>query len=273
MYNVLVKPSDILRSINASPKKWFGQNFLTNEAVLDDIVNAAEIAETDIVIEIGPGLGALTERLIAKAGKVIAIEADRELAEYMRNRHLPKTTIVTGDALQIDWTVDIEGDYKIVANIPYSITSPLMRKIFHLEKRPSRVVLLIQKEVAERLIASAGSNDRGFLTMLREANADIKIVRRVLPGSFHPAPKVDSVVILLTLHENREAEIFWPAVERAFSHKRQTLANGVEKGIGLSKGTIVKYLEKLNLNPLSRPSDLSFDNWVALSSLIKEGLK
>lgn len=267
-----MKPSEILRSINASPKKWFGQNFLTNEAVLDDIVNVAEIAETDTVVEIGPGLGALTERLIT-AGKVIAIEADRELAEYMRNRHLPKTIVVTGDALQIDWTIDIEGDYKIVANIPYSITSPLLRKIFHLEKRPNRIVLLIQKEVAERLAAPAGSNDRGFLTMLREANADIKIVRKVLPGSFHPAPKVDSAVILLTLHENREAEIFWPAVERAFSHKRQTLANGVEKGIGLPKGTISHYLEKMGLNPLSRPSDLSFDHWVALSFLIKEGLK
>lgn len=267
-----MKPSEILHSLNSSPKKWFGQNFLTSDAVLDDIVAAANITKSDTIIEIGPGLGALTERLATTAGKVLAIEADRELAEYMRGRNLPNTTVVTADALQLDWTVDVTGPYKIVANIPYSITSPLLRKIFHLQNQPSIVVLLIQKEVAERLVAPAGSNDRGFLTMLREANADARIVRVVKPGSFHPAPKVDSAVIALTIHNNRESEIFWPAVERAFSHKRQTLANGVEKGIGLAKGTIAGYLTALGLNPLARPSDLSFDDWVALSKLITEGL-
>ncbi len=264
-----MNPSDILKNINTLPKKWFGQNFLHNDAILDEIVAAGEIKDDETVVEIGPGLGALTERLLRVAGKVIAIEADRELADYLRGRRLPRFTLITGDALHIDWTIDIPGKYKIVANIPYSITSPLLRKIYHLEKKPERVVLLVQKEVAERLTAEAGDNSRGFLTLLTEANANVKILRHVKPGNFFPAPKVDSSVIILELKETREEQIFWPAVEAAFSHKRQTLVNGL-KIMPISRNILNVILEDMKLSPMVRPAELTFEEWMVLSKRIKE---
>jgi len=264
-----MKPSDVLRELQTYPKKQFGQNFLTDEQVLTDIVAAGSVESTDTVVEIGPGLGVLTEALCQRAQRVIAVEADRDLAEYVRDRRLPNVTVVTGDALQVDWTATIDGDYKLIANIPYSITSPLLRQIFHLPKKPSLIVLLIQKEVAERLMAQPGSNDRGFLTLIAEANAQIELVRLVSPGSFYPSPKVDSAVVKIKLIASRAEEIFWPAVEAGFRHKRQTLANSL-KDVMITKEQSAKMFDELGLNPMARPDDLTFEDWKNLSESIQK---
>lgn len=280
-----MKPSEIMRQLNKFPNKLLGQHFLTDDKVLTDILEASKLEPEDTVVEIGPGLGVLTAALAGRVKRVIAIEADRELAENLRDKW-SNVTVITGDALRIDWTVTLDDpstrqgslrvapeSYKIVANIPYSITSPLLRKIFLLAKKPTAVVLLIQKEVAERLAAQPGDSSRGFLTLLTEANATIKKIRTVKPGSFYPLPKVDSSVVVITpLAASRQEEIFWPAVEAGFRHKRQTLANSL-KDLMIDKATSEKMLTELGLNPMIRPAELSLDDWMGLSKKVVEATK
>lgn len=269
-----MKPAEILRDLKKFPKKLLGQNFLVDESVIRDMIAAAEIAPEDTVVEIGPGLGALTDDLAKKAKQVLAIEQDQELVHYLRLKKRRKVKIIHGDALKIDWTVTLEGPYRIVANIPYSITSPLLRKIFALEHKPEQVVLLVQKEMATRITAEPGSSERGFLTLLCEAAAETKIIRTVKPGSFHPRPKTDSAIIALTLlPKNRASQIYWPAVEAGFRHKRQTLCNGINKDLKISKAEIIAVLEAANLDLLIRPQNLSFDDWVIVSKGIEKLVK
>jgi 16S rRNA (adenine1518-N6/adenine1519-N6)-dimethyltransferase len=301
-----VKPADILRELGKFPQKRFGQNFLVDEEVLAQILAAGAVEPDETVVEIGPGLGVLTYELIKRANRVIAIEADRDLAEYLRKKNIPKLTVVTGDALQIDWTValvsqkaggkrqklgvaeataiNISEDsstslevpsadsvkYKIIANIPYSITSPLLTKIYQLEKKPAKVVLLVQKEVAERLSAKPGDRERGFMTMTTEANASVRIVCTVLPSSFYPEPTVDSAVIeLVPYKKSRVAELFWPAVEAGFRHKRQNILNGLNS-LPLGKDQITSVLDSVGLDRNLRPADLTFEQWVAVGGQLKE---
>jgi 16S rRNA (adenine1518-N6/adenine1519-N6)-dimethyltransferase len=176
-----------------------GQNFLVDQSVVRDMIACAQIDPEDVVVEVGPGLGALTDELAKKAKQVLAIEADQELVHYLRLKKRRKVKIIHGDGLKVDWTVTLEGPYRIVANIPYSITSPLLRKIFALEHKPAKIVLLVQKEMAVRITAVPGSSERGFLTLLVEAAATAKIVRTIKPGSFYPRPKTDSTILELTV--------------------------------------------------------------------------
>lgn len=263
--------SQILRELAKFPQKSMGQNFLTDPRALGDIIDAAELKSEDVAVEIGPGLGILTRELARRVKRVIAVELDRDLADHLRNQNIPNVTVISGDALRIEWDLTIEGPYKIVANIPYSITSPLLRKIYQLKNRPQSVVLLVQKEVAERLLAPPGSSERGYLTLLGEANAEISKVRLVKPGSFYPQPKVDSAIIKISpLAKPRINELFWPAVEAGFRHKRQTAANAISKDLHISKSAIEAELRKLGLDPLARPSVLSFDQWAVLSKTVQE---
>ncbi len=252
------------------PNKKFGQNFLVDEKALTDIVAAAKLKNEDTVVEIGPGLGVLTFALLEKVQRVIAIEADRELADYLREKRPPKLTVITGDALRVDWTIEAPKDYKIVANIPYSITSPLLQKIYQLAHKPSVVILLVQKELAERLTAPPGDRDRGFMTVLSEANANIRIIRKVLPGSFRPMPKVESAVIEITPFATSKVDtVFWPVVEAGFRHARQTLMNGL-KDLPVTRADVQTVFADLSLNPLARPADLSFRQWQQLSKRVEE---
>lgn len=261
-----MKPSELLRELDKLPNKKLGQNFLVDDKVIADMVVVAELQDGETVVEVGPGLGSLTLPLLEKTKRVIAIEADRELAEHLRRQNHRGLTVITGDALQTDWTVDIEGSYKIVANIPYSITFPLIRQAFLLEKRPVSIILLVQKEVAERLVAQPGDSERGLPTVRVEANASATIIRKVKPGSFYPSPNVDSAIVQLTLVGNRETEVFWPAVEAGFRHKRQTLANCLKTDLHLPRPEVEKLLTKSSIDLMARAQMLSFDEWVKLSS-------
>jgi len=263
-----MKPSQELSSLGKSPQKHLGQNFLVDQKVVSDLIEAAKVTRDDVVIEVGPGLGALTKVLGQMAKKVIAIEADHELASALREQNIKNVSVVAGDALRVDWIITIKESYKVVANIPYSLTSPLIQKAFRQEKRPEILALLIQKEMAERICARAGESNRGFLTLMVEANASAKIIRKVMPGSFYPSPKVESAIILITPSEkSRQEEIFWPAVEAGFRHKRQTLANSLKNDLSWSKGEVEELLVKMGLTKMARPAELSFDNWVELAKL------
>lgn len=265
-----MKPVEILRDMQKFPNKHFGQNFLVDEKVLTDIITAAKLEKDDTVVEIGPGLGVLTQALLPVTKRVIAIEADRDLATHLREKNHQGLTVVTGDALRVEWEATIKGDYKIVANIPYSITSPLLRKIFSLAHKPSLVVLLIQKEVAERLSAVPGNNDRGYLTMILEANATVKIIRTVKPGSFRPMPSVDSAIVAITPFEQSQAfTLYWPAIEAGFHHKRQILANTLSTDLRLPKPAVAAALARAEIKPMARPAELNFTDWQRLSQGIQ----
>ncbi|MDO8650538.1 MAG: 16S rRNA (adenine(1518)-N(6)/adenine(1519)-N(6))-dimethyltransferase RsmA [Candidatus Berkelbacteria bacterium] len=270
-----MKPAEILRDIKKLPKKLLGQNFLVDESVVRDMISSADIQPEDTVVEVGPGLGALTDELASQAKLVLAIEMDQELVNYLRlNKKKRNIKIIHGDALRIDWTVSLDSPYRIVANIPYSITSPLLREIFGLEKKPTKVILLVQKEMAIRITAEPGSSERGFLTLLTEAAAKAKIIRTVKPGSFYPRPKTDSAIIELTpLPENRADKIYWPAVEAGFRHKRQTLCNAINKDLKLTKSEIINVLDTSGLNPLIRAQNLSFAEWEIVSQRIEKLVK
>jgi 16S rRNA (adenine1518-N6/adenine1519-N6)-dimethyltransferase len=215
-------------------RQRLGQHFLISGSILDRIASAVCPSPEDLVIEIGPGRGALTEKLLQRARRVIAIELDRSLADHLRTKFATdsRLEIVQGDVLDTDLTQ--WGPAPIAGNLPYYITSPILEKTLRL---PSpRFVYLMQREVAERLVAAPGSRDYGYLTVQTLLFARPRLLFEVKPGSFHPPPKVDSAVVLLEPHPANTAiadrEAFLRFVGHAFRHKRKTIRNNLGEVYG-----------------------------------------
>jgi 16S rRNA (adenine1518-N6/adenine1519-N6)-dimethyltransferase len=210
------------------PQK-LGQHFLTSGATLDRIAVAVCPEGEQLVIEIGPGKGALTEKLLGRAARVIAIELDETLVEFLRHKFAGETRleVIRGDVLQVDlaqW-----GRVPIAGNLPYYITSPILEK--SVRAGAARAVFLIQKEVAQRLVAHPGERDYGYLTVQTALFADAKLLFEVKPGAFRPPPKVDSAVVALTPHERGygigDREAFLKFLSHSFRQKRKTLRNNL----------------------------------------------
>jgi 16S rRNA (adenine1518-N6/adenine1519-N6)-dimethyltransferase len=259
----------------AGPKKRFGQNFLLDESALSDIVKAADLKETDQVLEIGPGLGVLSMKLEPLVGKLVLAELDRDLAGFLRVQFASKENVMVceDDALRLDWEQFFENDYKIVANIPYNITGLLFRKISLLAKKPERVVLLVQKEVAERLISKPG--DMNVLALVMQFLYQIKIVRKVSRMGFYPAPKVDSAVILLERRfdyedvwqkTGRENKDFFQLIKIAFSAKRKKLSNNLSNGYHQSQEWGKDLVMKAELAENTRAEDLKMEDWLRIGA-------
>ena len=197
------------------PRKRFGQHFLRDRSVLQRIADALQLTGTETVVEIGPGRGALTDLLAPRAGRLLAIEIDRDLARHLRERYAdrPHVAIVEEDVLEVDLAALAGGDYVLAGNVPYYITTPIL---FHALRapRPRRAVYLVQKEVADRVVAVPGSKQYGALSVNVQALAEATLVCRVPPGAFNPPPQVDSAVIVVT---PREVPVIGPGEERAFS--------------------------------------------------------
>ena len=181
------------------PRKRFGQHFLTDPASLGRIADALAPEPSDTVVEIGPGRGALTDVLAPRCARLIAIEIDRDLVRHLTEKYAgqPHVEVVEGDALDTDWSAIAGSPYLLAGNLPYYITTPLIFRILE-APRPRRAVLLVQREVAARLVAAPGSADYGALTVNVQVTASVKVVAKVSGGSFHPRPSVDSSIILLT---------------------------------------------------------------------------
>jgi 16S rRNA (adenine1518-N6/adenine1519-N6)-dimethyltransferase len=257
------------------PKKRFGQNFLLDESALADIVKAADLKNDDQVLEIGPGLGVLSMKLAPLVEKLLLVELDRDLAGFLRMQFAKQTSVMVceEDALAFDWESNFTGSYKIVANIPYNITGQLFRKISLLEKKPERVVLLVQKEVAERLVAKPG--DLSVLALVMQFLYNIKIVRKVSKMAFYPSPKVDSAVILLERRfdfeqqwqalglENKE---FFQLIKIAFSAKRKKLSNNLSNGYHQSQAWGKEVLFKAGLAENTRAEDLKMEDWLRIGA-------
>lgn len=257
------------------PKKRFGQNFLLDESALNDIVKAADLKKDDQVLEIGPGLGVLSMKLAPEVEKLVLLELDRDLAGFLSVQFANNeaVTVCEEDALKADWEKYFDGQYKIVANIPYNITGMLFRKISLLLKKPERVVLLVQKEVAERLISKSG--DMNVLALVMQFLYKIKIVRKVGRMGFYPAPKVDSAVILLERRFDYEQQWqsyglenkdFFQLVKIGFSAKRKKLSNNLANGYHKSADWAQKLMDKAELVDNTRAEDVAMEDWLRMGA-------
>ncbi len=255
------------------PKKRFGQNFLRDSGVVAKILDAARIEAGDRILEIGPGLGALTDRLLAAAGEVTVMEVDRDLVASLVARREPGLRILEGDCLDLDWAAALPlPPYKLVANLPYNISSQVLFKVLDHRDRFPRLVLMFQKEVGDRLCAAPGTSAYGILSVFCQLEFDIRRVTAVPPGAFFPAPKVHSVVLeFVPLPTPRvvvaDPRLFRRVVKGAFGQRRKTLRNSL-LGAGFLPAVIDPALEECAISPQRRGETLSLEEFAGLSAAI-----
>ena len=253
----------------AGPKKELGQHWLKDPETLAEIAEAAELVSDDVVLEIGPGLGTLTSRLLARAGRVVAVEFDAELARKLPGQFPGKNLeVINEDILQFDLD-QLSAGYKVVANVPYYITSKIVEKLMTAKNKPSLAVLLVQKEVAQRIAAEPG--DMSILAIsaqiFAEAELDIEVPRQF----FTPPPKVDSQVVVLRTRDEplvakNDEKLFFRLVKAGFSAKRKKLRSSLSAGLAISKPEAERLLKTAGINPEQRAEDLSIDDWRRLQS-------
>jgi 16S rRNA (adenine1518-N6/adenine1519-N6)-dimethyltransferase len=232
---------DTLQQSGIFPYKGRGQHFLVNSDVAEKIVALADLGPDDVVVEIGPGTGALTADLVRRAGRTIAIESDRKLAALVRETiDSDRLEVVTGDALRYDYQAlgsSAGGRLKVVANLPYNISTPLIFRLLDAHQVIERIVLMLQKEVALRLSAAPGTKEYGALTISASLFADISVALSVGRGNFYPRPKVDSAVVVFEIRKDPRADVgdvdtFSRVVRAAFTSRRKTLRNALRALLG-----------------------------------------
>jgi 16S rRNA (adenine1518-N6/adenine1519-N6)-dimethyltransferase len=251
-------------------RKSLGQHFLEDRRILDRIVDALEPSEADTVIEIGPGRGSLSEALVARVGRLILVEYDRALAARLRERYAGNAavSIVEGDVLDVEFAPLANGPFKLIGNVPYYITTPIL---FHALEAPraSRIVLLVQREVADRIVARPGSKTYGALSVNVQSVANATVAFRVAPGSFKPPPKVESAVVVIEprsdpiVAANEEAS-FRRFVQDAFSQRRKQLRRVVRSIASLDAEAADVALGRVSIDPAARPETLSPTQFAAL---------
>ena len=278
------KIKDILQEQKLSPKKRFGQNFLINRNISEKIVKLAGIKPDDIIIELGVGFGALTTHLAGICKKVLGLEIDSGIVRYHKEEGcLPENvTLMHQDILLADFTKLAEesgGRMKIIANLPYSISNPLLFKLTEHKDKMEWAVLMLQKEVAQRLTAAIGTKDYGILSVRMAACASVKKLLDLGPQHFHPRPKVDSQVVKITFFPEPERVVALPdydqllfkkIVDAAFQQRRKTLINALSASelVGADKKTLECSLEKLGLDSRIRGERLSVEDFVALTNIL-----
>ncbi|GDX62554.1 ribosomal RNA small subunit methyltransferase A [Candidatus Saccharibacteria bacterium] len=250
-------------------KKSFGQNWLRDEYVLDEIVKSAEIAENDTVLEVGPGLGTLTQKLVATGADVVAVEADKDLLPRLGSMFQGEANfeLVNDDILKFDLS-KLNKDYKVVANIPYYLTSNLLRTLLESNNPPSTMVLLVQKEVAQRIMAKPGQ--MSVLAFSVQYYAKPEYIMDVKKELFDPVPKVDSAVIKIIRGQRPafEADIkkLFRLVKAGFGEKRKMLRNSISGGLGIETLLVENLLKDCKLKPTARAQELSLKDWQGLYS-------
>ncbi|PLX80911.1 MAG: ribosomal RNA small subunit methyltransferase A [Desulfuromonas sp.] len=255
------------------PKKRFGQNFLKDQSVIRAILEAAELDPDDQVVEIGPGLGALTENMVGQTSRLLLLEVDRDIAALWRKRDEDGLQVVEGDALSLDWNEQLHpGPWKMVANLPYNISSQVVFKILEHRDMFTRMVLMFQREVAERLAASPGGKNYGILSVLCQVWFDIRKVVRVAPGAFFPPPKVESMVLCFDRLPSPRVEIadepfFLKVVKAAFAQRRKTLRNTLT-GAGFSREQVGQGLEMASIDPQRRGETLTLEEFARLTDAL-----
>ncbi|MDD4409952.1 MAG: 16S rRNA (adenine(1518)-N(6)/adenine(1519)-N(6))-dimethyltransferase RsmA [Candidatus Pacebacteria bacterium] len=272
----------ILESSDLSAKKNLGQNFLHDSNIINKMIEGEDINNDDTILEIGPGLGTLTKPLSSKAKHIIAVEKDRDLADWLENNvkeeGISNISIIRGDALKEiedpDSTLNsiLPKDYKVIANIPYYLTSHLIRILLEKEDRPQRITLMIQKEVAERI---CNRNGNSILSISVNYYADPKIIHIVSKNCFHPKPKIDSAIISLTPKEdignNIFTEYFFRLLKTGFSSPRKQLLKNLSQ-LG-EREVISSILKSSGIDPEQRAETLSLSDWKNLTNAYLAALK
>lgn len=272
------KTSEIVKKYNFKFSKSLGQNFLLDESVLNDIVDGAEVNENDMVIEIGPGVGSLTAKLLLKAKKVVSIELDNDLIPILEAElgDVENFSLIHDDALKVDMN-EIIGDekhVKLVANLPYYVTTPIIVKMLKEGYKFDSLTIMIQKEVAERMDAEPNCKEYGALSLLVQYYCDTCIVRKVPPSAFMPQPKVESIVIKLTKLEEprvkaKDPKLMFDIIRNSFNMRRKTLWNGV-KFLKMDKELLMKAFEDAEIDTKRRGETLTLEEFARLSDNIFE---
>lgn len=262
---------DLLKKHEAKPLKNLGQNFLIDRQVAKKIIEAADLSPSDNVLEIGPGFGTLTSMLAPKIKKIIAIEKDPKMSEVLREtlKDFNNIEIIQADILKLDPKTYLLSPYKIVANLPYYITSPLIRKFLEsIELSPTLITLMIQKEVAQRICAKPPN--MSILAISVQFYAEAKIISYVSKKSFWPQPKVDSAIIKIkpqvkTNKKEINNDLFFKVVRAGFSQPRKQLINNLSKELKIDKMKTREWLLKNKIQPTQRAERLNVEDWIALS--------
>ncbi len=267
-----------LAQLNASARKKLGQNFMVRESELSFIADSMSWSKGESVLEIGPGLGFLTRCLVQRKLKVLAVEKDRLyvkfLEGYFKNENF---RVLERDILEIDLRKDfqITTPIRVIGNIPYSITSPILEWLIHQRKLVHEAVLTMQLEVAERLAACPGTKSWGSLSVFLQLYANVSLMKKIDSASFYPAPKVDSAVIKLQFFDKprfevRDEENFFWFVRRAFQKRRKTLLNALadENLKNYSKPLLAQTLEKAAIDPMRRAETLTLEEWARLQAMM-----
>jgi 16S rRNA (adenine1518-N6/adenine1519-N6)-dimethyltransferase len=270
-----MQPLDVralLRRFGLHPKKALGQNFLVDEKALARVTAAAELAPTDTVLEIGPGLGSLTRHLAEAAQRVVAVEVDVDLLPALEDTLRPynNVEVIRADILGVNLARQVAPPpgYKVVANIPYYITSALVRYLLEASARPGRIVLTVQQEVAERMVAQP--DDMSLLAVSVQFYSQPRIVARLPAGAFYPRPEVDSAVVVLDVLPSPAVPVddvnqFFRVVKAGFSQKRKQLRNSLSGGLRLSNAQVDALLAQAGVAPQRRAETLTLPEWGALT--------
>jgi 16S rRNA (adenine1518-N6/adenine1519-N6)-dimethyltransferase len=257
----------LLRQAGITPSRGLGQNFIADDRVLAKIAAAADISLNDTVLEIGPGLGSLTRHLAQSARQVTAVELDRKLFPLLEQTlaQYPNITLVSGDILETRLNdLNLPAGYLVVANIPYYITSAVIRHLLESEIRPARIVLTVQQEVAQRICAAAG--DMNLLALSVQVYGAPRVMTRIPAGAFYPAPKVDSAVVRIDLYPRPliaedNLDRFFQLCKAGFSQKRKTLRNSLSSGLRISPAQVESLLAGSKIDAGRRAETLSLDEW------------
>ena len=249
------------------PDKSLGQHWLTDRIILSEIAKPANLKTDEVVLEIGPGLGTLTEVLSDSAKLVVAVEFDPELAKDLANKNIKNVEVLNADFLHFDLSI-MPKKYKVVANIPYYITAKIVQKLLSDDNKPEVAALLVQKEVAERLAAKPG--EMSILSVSAQVFAEVELGVIVPPEFFTPPPKVDSQVVILKprnrpLFEKWNEKSFFRMVKAGFSNRRKKLRSSLAGGLGISKTEAENLLIKSGIDSNLRAQDLSLNDWQKLT--------
>ncbi|MEN6436408.1 MAG: 16S rRNA (adenine(1518)-N(6)/adenine(1519)-N(6))-dimethyltransferase RsmA [Anaerolineaceae bacterium] len=260
----------LLKKYDISPRKSLGQNFLANPTYLEKIVQAAGVETNSVVLEIGPGLGNLTRFLVEKAGRVVAVELDAQLVEILKTELADQLNLVVvhGDILKVPLEdLQLSQGYLVVANIPYYITSAIIRRLLEAPVKPDRILLTVQREIADRICALPG--EMSLLSLSVQVYGNPKRVFRIPAEAFYPAPKVDSAVLLVELYPQPVIPIamlndFFTLIKAGFSQKRKTLRNSLSGGLRLASSQVEEILNSAGVDPQRRAETLSLDEWASV---------
>lgn len=275
---------EILQKYHFNFQKKYGQNFLIDPTVLDRIIQAAQITKEDCVLEIGPGIGTMTQYLAERAGSVVAVEIDQNLIPILRETlaEYDNVSVINDDILKVDLGKIVEEQnggrpIKVVANLPYYITTPIIMGLFEKQVPLKSITIMVQKEVADRMQVGPGTKDYGALSLAVQYYAKPEIVANVPPNCFIPRPNVGSAVIRLTKYEQppvvvRDPDRMFAIIRASFNQRRKTLVNGLGNApeLGLSKEQVARVLEEMQLSPTVRGEALTLEQFAKLSDLLGE---